>query len=166
MALLGWCGLCRPHQVTHHWGGCSGGIWHSSGWCSVLQRTTIQTCSCHLKRACWYSACMPRVLARFGDQIYFSQQAHWLNPEFGLCQILVSVSVWSLLDLGVWLQLLFEYQSPANCGTAVCCRNLTALNKKSLYRKTSSENLLLDSRCWFLLCIFLTCQLFINYVFK
>ncbi|XP_077787377.1 oxysterol-binding protein-related protein 5 isoform X2 [Podarcis muralis] len=45
-------------------------------------------------------------------------------------------------------------------------RNLTALNKKSLYRRASSENLFLDSRCWFLLCIFLTCQLFINYVFK
>uniref|UniRef100_A0A8D2JIS2 Oxysterol-binding protein n=1 Tax=Varanus komodoensis TaxID=61221 RepID=A0A8D2JIS2_VARKO len=45
-------------------------------------------------------------------------------------------------------------------------RNLTALNKKSLYRKASSESLFLDSRCWFLLCIFLTCQLFINYVFK
>lgn len=45
-------------------------------------------------------------------------------------------------------------------------KNLTALNKKSLYRRASSENLFLDSRCWFLLCIFLTCQLFINYVFK
>ncbi|XP_073203396.1 oxysterol-binding protein-related protein 5 isoform X2 [Lepidochelys kempii] len=45
-------------------------------------------------------------------------------------------------------------------------RNLTALNKKSFYRKASSENLLLDSRCWFLICVFLTCQLFINYVFK
>ncbi|XP_034976704.1 oxysterol-binding protein-related protein 5 isoform X2 [Zootoca vivipara] len=45
-------------------------------------------------------------------------------------------------------------------------RNLTALNKKSLYRRASSKNLFLDYRCWFLLCIFLTCQLFINYVFK
>ncbi|TFK08652.1 Oxysterol-binding protein-related protein 5 [Platysternon megacephalum] len=45
-------------------------------------------------------------------------------------------------------------------------RNLTALNKKSFYRKASSENHLLDSRCWFLICVFLTCQLFINYVFK
>ncbi|XP_015272965.1 PREDICTED: LOW QUALITY PROTEIN: oxysterol-binding protein-related protein 5, partial [Gekko japonicus] len=45
-------------------------------------------------------------------------------------------------------------------------RNLTALNRKSLYKRASSENLFLDSRCWFLLCVFLTCQLFINYVFK
>uniref|UniRef100_A0A8D0EQT2 Oxysterol-binding protein n=1 Tax=Strix occidentalis caurina TaxID=311401 RepID=A0A8D0EQT2_STROC len=45
-------------------------------------------------------------------------------------------------------------------------RNLSALNKKSFHRKVSSESFLLDSRCWFLLCIFLTCQLFINYVFK
>uniref|UniRef100_A0A8C5X537 OSBL5 protein n=1 Tax=Malurus cyaneus samueli TaxID=2593467 RepID=A0A8C5X537_9PASS len=45
-------------------------------------------------------------------------------------------------------------------------RNLSALNKKSFHRKASSESFLLDSRCWFLLCIFLTCQLFINYVFK
>ncbi|XP_039389713.1 oxysterol-binding protein-related protein 5 isoform X2 [Mauremys reevesii] len=35
-----------------------------------------------------------------------------------------------------------------------------------IHRKASSENLLLDSRCWFLICVFLTCQLFINYVFK
>ncbi|XP_068254369.1 oxysterol-binding protein-related protein 5 isoform X1 [Nyctibius grandis] len=45
-------------------------------------------------------------------------------------------------------------------------RNLSALNKKSFCRKVSSESFLLESRCWFLLCIFLTCQLFINYVFK
>ncbi|KAM9372818.1 oxysterol-binding protein-related protein 5 [Phaethornis superciliosus] len=45
-------------------------------------------------------------------------------------------------------------------------RNLSALNKKSFHKKVSSESFLLDSRCWFLLCIFLTCQLFINYVFK
>lgn len=45
-------------------------------------------------------------------------------------------------------------------------RNLSALNKKSFHRKASSESFLLDSRFWFLLCIFLTCQLFINYVFK
>uniref|UniRef100_A0A803YDQ4 OSBL5 protein n=1 Tax=Meleagris gallopavo TaxID=9103 RepID=A0A803YDQ4_MELGA len=45
-------------------------------------------------------------------------------------------------------------------------RNLSALNKKSFHRKVSSGSFLLDSRCWFLLCIFLTCQLFINYVFK
>uniref|UniRef100_A0A8D0GAH4 Oxysterol-binding protein n=1 Tax=Sphenodon punctatus TaxID=8508 RepID=A0A8D0GAH4_SPHPU len=45
-------------------------------------------------------------------------------------------------------------------------RNLTALNKKWFHRRASSGNLLLDSHCWFLLCIFLMCQLFINYVFK
>ncbi|XP_039206699.1 oxysterol-binding protein-related protein 5 isoform X2 [Crotalus tigris] len=44
-------------------------------------------------------------------------------------------------------------------------KNLTALSKESLYRRGSSQNLV-DSRYWFLLCIFLTCQLFINYVFK
>ncbi|XP_025023297.1 oxysterol-binding protein-related protein 5 isoform X1 [Python bivittatus] len=44
-------------------------------------------------------------------------------------------------------------------------RNLTALSKESFYRRGSPQNLV-DSRCWFLLCIFLTCQLFINYVFK
>lgn len=53
-----------------------------------------------------------------------------------------------------------------NKHTAFFSRNLSALNKKSFHRKVSSESFLLDSRCWFLLCIFLTCQLFINYVFK
>lgn len=53
-----------------------------------------------------------------------------------------------------------------NKHTAFFFRNLSALNKKSFHRKVSSESFLLDSRCWFLLCIFLTCQLFINYVFK
>lgn len=81
------------------------------------------------------------------------QQAGWTLTES---------QVWSLLELYV---LLFAPQSPAYC-VVVCCRNLTALNKKSLQRRASSENLFLDSRCWFLLCIFLTCQLFINYVFK
>ncbi|XP_044871407.1 oxysterol-binding protein-related protein 5 isoform X1 [Mauremys mutica] len=38
--------------------------------------------------------------------------------------------------------------------------------QQDIHRKASSENLLLDSRCWFLICVFLTCQLFINYVFK
>ncbi|XP_015719677.1 oxysterol-binding protein-related protein 5 isoform X6 [Coturnix japonica] len=45
-------------------------------------------------------------------------------------------------------------------------RDLKVLNKKSFPSKVSSGSFLLDSRCWFLLCIFLTCQLFINYVFK
>ncbi|XP_029437976.1 oxysterol-binding protein-related protein 5 isoform X2 [Rhinatrema bivittatum] len=47
-------------------------------------------------------------------------------------------------------------------------RNLTALNSKSLPRRSmcTSESWLLNSRSWFLLCIFLTCQLLINYVFK
>uniref|UniRef100_A0A5F8GHU8 Oxysterol-binding protein n=1 Tax=Monodelphis domestica TaxID=13616 RepID=A0A5F8GHU8_MONDO len=44
-------------------------------------------------------------------------------------------------------------------------RNLTALNKKSLCRRTPGS-FLRSSRCWFLLCVFLTCQLFINYVLK
>ncbi|XP_072495556.1 oxysterol-binding protein-related protein 5 isoform X3 [Notamacropus eugenii] len=44
-------------------------------------------------------------------------------------------------------------------------RNLTALNKKSLYRRAPGS-FLHSSRCWFLLCVFLTCQLFINYVLK
>nr|XP_020826447.1 oxysterol-binding protein-related protein 5 isoform X8 [Phascolarctos cinereus] len=44
-------------------------------------------------------------------------------------------------------------------------RNLTALNKKSLYRRVPGS-FLHSSRCWFLLCVFLTCQLFINYVLK
>uniref|UniRef100_A0A8C3LTN6 Oxysterol binding protein like 5 n=1 Tax=Chrysolophus pictus TaxID=9089 RepID=A0A8C3LTN6_CHRPC len=54
----------------------------------------------------------------------------------------------------------------ANKNISFSSRNLSALNKKSFHRKVSSGSFLLDSRCWFLLCIFLTCQLFINYVFK
>nr|XP_033784537.1 oxysterol-binding protein-related protein 5 [Geotrypetes seraphini]XP_033784538.1 oxysterol-binding protein-related protein 5 [Geotrypetes seraphini] len=47
-------------------------------------------------------------------------------------------------------------------------RNLTALKNNSLPRKNtcSLESWLMNSRSWFLLCVFLTCQLLINYVFK
>ncbi|XP_043914937.1 oxysterol-binding protein-related protein 5 isoform X2 [Protopterus annectens] len=45
-------------------------------------------------------------------------------------------------------------------------RNLTALNSRVLHAKNLPENIFLNYRCWFILCVLLTCQLFINYVFK
>ena len=78
--------------------------------------------------------------------------------------------VWgSLLVWKLWVHVLVGLRTSlwhANKHPAFFSRNLSALNKKSFHRKVSSESFLLDSRCWFLLCIFLTCQLFINYVFK
>lgn len=45
-------------------------------------------------------------------------------------------------------------------------RDLTALNRKNFPRLTASENVLRNSRYWFLLVIFLSCQLMIHLVFK
>ncbi|XP_005997641.1 oxysterol-binding protein-related protein 5 [Latimeria chalumnae] len=45
-------------------------------------------------------------------------------------------------------------------------RNLVTLNNQAIHRRSTSENHLLNSSYWFILCVFLMCQLLINYVFK